>query len=406
MRSTASMPNLFKRKRPSNLMPTPKVKTLVALCLDQIEKLTTYNPKKLKNGQNGVVNRVTLSIKGETCELVKKQGTYAVEHENKMTQAIQNVTNENFPFSIFSLPVAQGSNGATNILYTCYQEIGDLQTHVEYIYNQYTLNPSAIIGYLFQGFQQLLKAINALHSSNFKDKNRQIHLGIIHNDIKPSNIFLKVNGDFILGDFGCAYFKDETASQISTFLFSAPEIFINEDFGTKSSYNLNTDLWSLGASLWYLLTLQLVSPFPKKSLDDLRKVQFYKKWAEKYSADWELLIETDLKLTGEQLVKQIKDTLDTDLKNLQTNFNSSQNTFNSLQNTELKKKILKKLALLMLAPVLERPNVSELNNLIASLKAYFVDKKTTNFVSQLLKHTKCGDLVCQDSNNNKLTFSR
>lgn len=79
-----------------------------------------------------------------------------------MAKAIQNVKEADFPSHLFALPVAQGANGTTNILYTCYQEIGDLQTHVEYICSQYNSNPSAVLSYLFQGLQQLLKVISAL----------------------------------------------------------------------------------------------------------------------------------------------------------------------------------------------------------------------------------------------------
>jgi hypothetical protein len=387
---------------PTQTCTTPEVKAfLAALSLDHIENLITYNENSIKNGQNGVVKRVTLFVQGKTRELVKKQVRFGVERENKMTDAMQTVTAANFPFYLFALPVAQGSDGMTNILYTCYQEIGDLETHIQYIYKQYNLNPSAVLSYLFRGFQQLLEAINILDNSVFKDENGQTHQGIIHNDIKPSNIFLKTNGDFILGDFGCAYFKDEAAPQISTFQFSAPELFINKDFCTKSVYNLNTDLWSLGASLWYLLTNQSLSPIlPSKSLSDIEKILFYRDWAENYSIQWQALIKDHLNLIGEQLVKQIRDTIDMDLKNLQTNFNNP-------QNTEQKRKILKKMALLMQAPASERPTVHELKELIDRLGDHFVIYgDTEEFAAQLLERKKSENPAYQESQNIKLPFSR
>lgn len=284
---------------------TPELKDFLAqFHIDMIEKLITNNTEKpLKNGHNGVVKAVTLFIqdkKGKSRTLVKKQGSFGVERENKMTKAIQNITANDFPFEFFALPLVQGSNGTSNILYTSFQEIGDLQTHVDYIYNQYNTNPSAVLSYLFQGFHQLLESINALESSIFKDENEKFHQGIIHNDIKPSNIFLKTNGNLILGDFGCAYFKDEVASQIGTFQFSAPELFINKDFCIKSLAMLNTDLWSVGACLWYLLTNHLLSPIlPTEPLSDTEKIFFYRGWAENYSTQWQTLIEDLLNLTGE-----------------------------------------------------------------------------------------------------------
>ncbi|MGC1854966.1 MAG: hypothetical protein WA659_06305 [Candidatus Aquirickettsiella sp.] len=126
---------------------------MTPLSIDDIENVITYNTKNcIKNSQNGVVKEVTLFVRGKTRALVKKEGSFGVERENKMTKAIQNVTAANFPFDLFTLPVAQGSDGTTNILYTCYQEIGDLQTHVNYIYNQYNLNPSAVLIICFKDF--------------------------------------------------------------------------------------------------------------------------------------------------------------------------------------------------------------------------------------------------------------
>lgn len=421
-------PNFFKKKRPSNLnltsknrlstssanslekfshssptsaCTTPEIKAFLdPLSIENIENMITYNPgNSIKNGQNGIVKQVTLRIKNENRKLVRKQGNFGVEQENKMTGAIQNIPATNFPFEFFALPVAKGWDGRTNILYTSYQEIGDLQSHADYIHSQYITNPSAILSYLFQGFHQLLYAINALESSEFKDENGKFHQGIIHNDIKPSNIFLKTNGDFILGDFGCAYFKDEAACQISTFQFSAPELFVNEDFCIKSIEKLNTDLWSLGACLWYLLTYQRISPIlPNKTSCDIEKILFYQNWAKNYSIQWQALIETALNLPGKQPIEEIKSAMDSELKNLQTKFHLD---------TEQKKKILIQLALLMIAPVSERPNVNELKELMGKFEDYFIIcGETEEFAGQLLERKNNQNPISPELNNNKSVFSR
>jgi serine/threonine protein kinase len=390
---------------PTQTCSTPEAQAFLStFSLANIENKIDYNTGiSINNGQNGLVKTVTLFVpeKNQTRMLVKKQGGSAVEHENKITGAIRTAT-AGFPFDFLALPVAQGTVGVTNILYTCYQEIGDLQIHREYIRNQYNLNPSAVLSFLFHGIQQLLETIHALNNTEFKDEEGKAHQGIIHNDIKPSNIFLKTNGNFILGDFGCAYFKDEAASQISTFLFSAPELFTTKDFCIKSLDNINADVWSLGASLWYLLTKELLTPvLPTKPLSDLEKIQFYQDWAEKYSEQWQRLIENHLNLTKKQLGKQIKDALDTDLKNLRTNINDP-------KNTEKKKKILQKLALLMQAPAPERPNAFELKDLMDRIEGYFIiDGDAEKFAAQLLERQKSENKAYQESkNNNKLAISR
>ena len=397
--SSSSSSEKFLPSTPQSTCATPKIKAYLShLNFEEIEDLITYNPDNLKNGQNGIVKKVSLSVKKEIHKLIRKQGSFGVEQENKMTEAIQNVSVTNFPFEFFALPVAKGWDGTTNILYTSYQETGDLQAHADYIYNQYITNPSSVLSYLFQGFYQLLDAINALNSSEFKDEHGKLHQGIIHNDIKPSNIFLKTNGNFILGDFGCAYFKDEAACQISTFQFSAPELFINKDFCIKSIDELNTDLWSLGACLWYLLTYQIISPaLPTKPLCDIDKILFYKDWAENYFEQWQALIKNSLNLTGTQLIKEIKNTIDNDLKNLQFNFNPD--------STEQKKKILKQFALIMIAPVSERPNVKELKELMGQFEDYFVIcGETRKFADQLLERKNVQIPINLELNNNKFSF--
>lgn len=76
-----------------------------------------------------------------------------------------------------------------------------------------------------------------------------------HRDLKPLNILLNKNNDFVLADFGLTviYDKNEKNSfkalgQVGTTDFSAPEIL------DKKSYNRNSDVYSLGKIILYALT--------------------------------------------------------------------------------------------------------------------------------------------------------
>ena len=96
---------------------------------------------------------------------------------------------------------------------------------------------------------------------------RQIHKqGVVHCDIKPSNIILCEDGKVVLVDFGSACEKKGKRNKMAFVSrgFSAPELYHDGKIDFK------TDIYSIGAVLYYMLTdYQLPSPDDYEEEEDI-----------------------------------------------------------------------------------------------------------------------------------------
>ncbi len=84
--------------------------------------------------------------------------------------------------------------------------------------------------------------------------------GIIHRDIKPSNLILGTNGRINLMDFGLARMLEEHSVTVTGAFLGTPHYMSPEQVGgTKQKVDHRTDIYSLGVTLYELLTLE--TPF-------------------------------------------------------------------------------------------------------------------------------------------------
>ncbi len=107
--------------------------------------------------------------------------------------------------------------------------------------------------YYRQVAKWIADAADALHYAHSE--------GIIHRDIKPANLILSTDGRIMIGDFGLAKSRDDetvtmTGSLMGTVRYLSPE----QAMARRVAIDHRTDLFSLGATMYELLTFQHAFP--------------------------------------------------------------------------------------------------------------------------------------------------
>lgn len=85
---------------------------------------------------------------------------------------------------------------------------------------------------------------------------------LVHRDIKPENVFLSAKGAAMVGDVGLAQLVDDdgSAAAAGTLLTMAPEVAGAACGGPVNSYTVRSDVYSIGASLYWMLAGHRVLP--------------------------------------------------------------------------------------------------------------------------------------------------
>ena len=109
---------------------------------------------------------------------------------------------------------------------------------------------------------QLIQGLSYLHSR-----------GIIHRDIKPSNLLLDEKLELKIADFGLSKKLSEgqkLKEKLGTLVFMAPEIWKLSEEG----YSFEVDIWSLGITMYQLLTGELPFKVRNNNGENIIKGEF------------------------------------------------------------------------------------------------------------------------------------
>lgn len=101
-------------------------------------------------------------------------------------------------------------------------------------------------------FYQIVQGLQFLHDQ-----------GIVHQDIKPSNVLIFSDGTVKISDFGIGHRFQSADTVVGTPAYQAPEVFGNEDDIEEENFDeepldpCKEDVWSLGVSLYQTKFLRL-----------------------------------------------------------------------------------------------------------------------------------------------------
>ena len=119
-------------------------------------------------------------------------------------------------------------------------------------------------------FMRLLSGLREVHANK-----------LLHLDIKPSNIWLRVDGNPVLIDFGAVRqslkLSDPELRPVYTPGYAAPE-----QYGNGAGQGPWTDVYAVGASMYACLAAAAPQPADQRAVDD-RLASAQQRWAGNYS---------------------------------------------------------------------------------------------------------------------------
>ncbi len=126
------------------------------------------------------------------------------------------------------------------------------------------------------GGKGYIRAVAALIAKAARGLDYAHRVGVIHRDIKPGNLMIDDDGEVIITDFGLAHIECDvhltnTFKMMGTLPYMSPE----QAFSQRATFDHRSDIYSLGATLYELLTLRrlVAAPDPPSILRAIAETQ-------------------------------------------------------------------------------------------------------------------------------------
>ncbi|MTD54119.1 serine/threonine-protein kinase [Amycolatopsis pithecellobii] len=188
---------------------------------------------ELGRGGMGIVWRAEDQVIGRRVaikELRLASGAEDTVHSERVLREVRTGGRLNDPAVVTVYDVVS-EFGATYIV----MELVEAPTLAELVSRHGPLPPTQVASIA----QQVLTALQAAHDA-----------GIVHRDVKPSNIMVAPNGRVKLTDFGIAQTADDPRLTVSGTIIGSPAFMAPERVAGKEAVPAS-DLWSLGVTLFY-----------------------------------------------------------------------------------------------------------------------------------------------------------
>ena len=163
--------------------------------------------------------------------------------------------------------LSQFSSSAIVKIFGCFEENDTAYMVMEFLKGQTASEIVEVSGALdelksLEVIKVVSKAVNLVHAK-----------GLLHRDIHPRNIILCEDGSTKLIDFGLSKQLEQTAGLgtrrlNNTTSFGMPGYAPLEQYGTRGQLGHYTDVYALGATLYFLLTAKEPIPATDRALND------------------------------------------------------------------------------------------------------------------------------------------